>query len=350
MPVLLITSAGGAGGKTALASALALRLAQHGQSVALARPAVLDGANPSRVAADLAFYAQVAPQSPRISGLPVTLPGSPSSDGSRPWRDLLAPALSANVTLLEGLDLQGEQAAQTVQRQAEALDAKVVIVARYRADLDVEQLARYVAPFRRRVLGVLLNQVPRHRAVHASEELAAALHRAGLPVLGIVPEDRRMAAPTLRQVAEMLNGEFLLLPEKADHLVESLMVGGWFLDEGRYVFSQRQRKAVLVRGDRPDLQMAALETDTVGLILTDGKEPVQYTVYHAELQGVPLVKTSLGTVAAMERLQGLHAKSTVHHPQKAQRFLELLDAAGATDKLLAGLGIAPAQATGARNA
>ena len=350
MPVLLITSAGGAGGKTALASALALLLTQHGRSVALARPAVLDDADPSHVAADLAFYAQVAPQSLRISGLPIRLPNSPSSAGSRPWRDLLAPALSANVALLEGLDLQGEQAAQIVQRQAEALDAKVVIVARYRTDLDAQQLTRDIAPFRQRVLGVLLNQVPRHRAVHASQELSGALQRAGLPVLGIVPEDRRMAAPTLRQIAEMLNGEFLLLPEKADELVESLMVGGWFLDEGRYVFSQRQRKAVLVRGDRPDLQMAALETDTVGLILTDGKEPVQYTVYHAETRGVPLVKTPLGTVAAMERLQGLHARTTVHHPHKAQRFLKLLDAAGTTDKLLSWLGIAPAQATGARSA
>lgn len=350
MSALLITAIGNAGGKTSLASALASRLTQHGRSVALARPAVLDGANPSHVAADLAFYAQVAPQNPSISGLPVRLSSSPSSDGSRPWRDLLAPALSADVTLLEGLDLQGEQAAQTVQRQAEALDAKVVIVARYSTDLDVQQLARDVAPFHQRALGVLVNQVPRHRSIHASQELAGALQRAGLSVIGIIPEDRRMAAPTLRQVAAMLNGEFLLLPEKADELVESLMVGGWFLDEGRYVFSQRQRKAVLVRGDRPDLQMAALETDTVGLILTDGKEPVQYTVYHAETRGVPLVMTALGTVAAMERLQGLHAKGTVHHAQKAQRFLELLDAAGATDRLLAGLGGASAAIPSSRSA
>lgn len=350
MSSLLITAIGNASGKTALASALALRLTQQGHTVALARPVVLDGADPSHVAADLAFYTQVAPQNPPISGLPLRLPNSPSSDGSRPWRQLLAPAISANVTLLEGLDLHGEQAAQTVQRQAEALDAKLVVVARYRTDLDVQQLARDLAPFRERALGVLLNHVPRYRAVHASQEMTGAFQMVGLSLIGIIPEDRRMAAPTLRQVAEMLNGEFLLLPEKADELVESIMAGGWFLDEGRYVFSQRQRKAVLVRGDRPDLQMAALETDTVGLILTDGKEPVQYTVYHAETQGVPLVKTSLGTVAAMERLQGLHAKGTVHHAQKAQRFLELLDAAGATDKLLAGLGIAPAQAAGARSA
>ena len=38
------------------------------------------------------------------------------------------------------------------------------------------------------------------------------------------------------------------------------MVGGFGMDPGQYVFNTRNKKAVIVRGDRPDVQMSALET------------------------------------------------------------------------------------------
>lgn len=296
MPALLVTGSGPGAGKTALAAALQSRLSTLGRQTAVVLPETI----------------------------------------------LLVP--QADIKLVDGPDLAGS-GAETARKLVDLLDARIAHVLKYSHDQDAQALTQDLAPLRNRLVGVLLNQVPPYRTLHASRTLAPALQQTGLPVLGIIGDDRRMAAPTLRQIAEKLNGQFLLLPEKADELVEHVMVGGWFLDEGRYVFSQRQRKAVLVRGDRPDLQMAALETDTVGLILTGGKQPVQYTVYHAETQGIPLVLTSLGTVEAMERLEGIQAVATVHHPQKAARFAELLDGAGAMDALLSAVGVVPTPAS-----
>jgi BioD-like phosphotransacetylase family protein len=148
-------------------------------------------------------------------------------------------------------------------------------------------------------------------------------------------------------VADHLGATFLTLEEQGRALVEHVMVAGWVLDEGQYVFGQRRRKIVVVRGDRPDMQMAALETDTVGLVLTGGKDPVQYTVYHAEARGVPLLATKLGTVDAMERLAGVQQRVTVHHPDKPNRFLALLDSSGALGSLAASTGMAIAQARAA---
>ncbi|MBM3946020.1 MAG: hypothetical protein FJ315_01295 [SAR202 cluster bacterium] len=294
MPALIITGSGARAGKTALAAGLLSRLTALGKQAALVRPA---------------------------AARPGTQPG---------------------VTLVDGLDLTGGPYA--ARQLAETLDAGVIHVERYDNAQDPRALARALAPLQGRLAGLVLNQVPAYRHTHASRTVVPALQQTGLRVLGTIGEDRRMAAPTLHQIAEKLNAQFLLLPEKADNLVEHVMIGGWFLDEGRYVFSQRARKAVLVRGDRPDLQMAALETDTVGLVLTGGKQPVQYTVYHAETQEVPLVLTSLGTVEAMEQLQGIHSAVTVDHPEKSARFAELLDRAGAMDALLAAVGVVPAPA------
>ena len=103
------------------------------------------------------------------------------------------------------------------------------------------------------------------------------------------------------------------------------MLGGWFLDHGAYVFGRRENKAVIVRGDRPDLQMAALDTSTVCLVLTNGKLPVQYIAHHAKLRQTPLLATQIGTLETMEKLNNIGDYVTSSSTHKAQYFAELLE-------------------------
>ena len=113
------------------------------------------------------------------------------------------------------------------------------------------------------------------------------------------------------------------------------MLGGWFLDHGAYVFGRRENKAVVVRGDRPDLQMAALDTDTVCLILTNGKSPVQYIMHHAQLRQTPLLATQFGTLETMEMLHNIDERVTCSNANKVQYFAELLETYCDVDSLTA---------------
>ena len=133
-----------------------------------------------------------------------------------------------------------------------------------------------------------------------------------------------MLAPTVRDLAEHLDGEFLLFPELGDSLVEYVMTGGWFLDQGVHVFSRRDHKAVVVRGDRPDLQMAALETSTVCLVLTGGINPIQYVTYHAEQEEVPLVQVPHSTLETLQRLHTVDQRVSVRHTAKVARYADLM--------------------------
>ncbi|MSQ11616.1 MAG: phosphotransacetylase family protein [Dehalococcoidia bacterium] len=344
MAVLLVLGTERGAGKTALATALAYQLVQHGQRVRLAKPVT---AKPG-TDADVPFYRRIVADNAHSRGLPLALKPNPSPVGTAgSWRQQLAATLDAEVSILDEPDLA--ETPDTATQLAQELDAQASVIARHRPDLDAARLVAALGGLRKRVVGVLINQVPEYRSLHATESLARSLQAAGIACLGVLPEDRRMLAPTLRQVAEVLDGRFLLFEDKGDELVEHIMVGGWFLEEGRYVFSRRERKAVLVRGDRPDLQMAALEADTVGLVLTGGKPPVQYAVYEAETRGVPIVATQLGTVEAMERLQGLNTRPQVHHPEKVKRFLELLATTSVLDQVAKVLSL-PDLAPGAQRA
>ena len=140
-----------------------------------------------------------------------------------------------------------------------------------------------------------------------------------------------MLSPSISEVAEhlgadLINRTALTSPEiQLGELVEYFMLGGWFLDHGAYVFSRRENKAVIVRGDRPDLQMAALDTSTTCLILTNGKLPVQYIVHHAKLRQTPILTTQAGTLETMERLNNIGERVTFHSAHKVQHFAELLE-------------------------
>ena len=141
-----------------------------------------------------------------------------------------------------------------------------------------------------------------------------------------------MLAPTVRAVGEHLGAECINAgdldePDAAlNALIEHFMLGGLFLDAGVYVFSRREQKAVIVRGDRPDLQMAALETSTVCLLLTEGRLPVQYIVHHAALNQTPMLLVNRPTLETMDALDAIGDRATVHSARKARRFGELLSA------------------------
>ncbi|GBD10399.1 hypothetical protein HRbin23_00040 [bacterium HR23] len=318
MGVLYIAGTSPHCGKTALVAGLALALHRHGKAPIALKPVA------SAEDADNAFFRHLVADPPALDGLPTPLP----ADGVLPARAteaLRALAQGSRPLLLEGLDsvLLGSQG-QASTALVEATSARVVLVVPYRPDLRAEDLESARSHFGQRLLGVLVNWVWRYHGHRAHAQIAPALERAGLRVLGLVPEDRVLSAPTVAEVARCVEGEIRLYPEKGDALVEAIMVGGWALDEGQYVFSRHARKAVVVRADRPDLHLAALATSTTCLVLTGGVEPVQYTVYEAEQTGTPLVWTRLSTLAALQRLEGVAGLATARVPEKARRFADLL--------------------------
>jgi BioD-like phosphotransacetylase family protein len=176
-----------------------------------------------------------------------------------------------------------------------------------------------------RLAGVIINALPKYRAEDADGTVAADLESAGVKLFGSIPDDRRMLAPKLGQVAEFLGGEFLSGDDQSDRLLDNFLIGGLVLDWGPFYFASRKNTGVIVRGDRPDVQLAAIQTDTTrALILTKGIRPVEYVVYEASQREIPLVVVPGNTHDVAEQLEGLQPKVGFDHPDKLARMIELV--------------------------
>ena len=329
MPTIYIAGASSGAGTTAVATGIATLLGKRGVGVTLAKASRVGSS--TEPDADAAFHTALFPTNAPPAGWPLSIEQATDAmalDGIA--KDLKATALPSGLTVVEGIS--GEVSDSDRHRidatLAEALDARVILVSSY-VTASPSQIGQV---FGDRLIGTIINRVPDHGRHVAETLLASAFQGQGISVLGLLPENRRMLAPTVGDVAELLgagvvNRNALRSPEtQLGELVEHFMLGGLFLDKGGYVFGRRENKAVIVRGDRPDLQMAALDTSTVCLILTNDKPPVQYITHHAELRQTPMLAVSTPTLATMEKLHTIGDRGSVHSPHKAQCFAELLEA------------------------
>jgi hypothetical protein len=326
MGVILVTSLHSGDGKTAFCAGLALLLEQQGRKPVLFKP--LTAGDPAEDM-DARFFQRISGVSPPV-GLPLPLGAAEhdltSQAGEQIASDVRQAFTQGPPTVAEGPSLasSGDAPSPIVGQLAEALDARVVLLVQPRTTLQaslVEEAARSIGS---RLLGIVLNGVRRYQRHGIETALVAPLRAAGLAVLAVVPEDRHLLAVTIGDIARGLNAQFLLLEEKRDQLVDHLMIGGNVLDWGVHYFSQHESKAVIVRGDRPDIQIAALHTPTRCLVLTGGHQPLQYVRYEAQEEAVPLLLAQSSTLDTARAAEALLARATVHHREKAERYAQLL--------------------------
>jgi BioD-like phosphotransacetylase family protein len=121
--------------------------------------------------------------------------------------------------------------------------------------------------------------------------------------------------------------------------VEHFLIGGLILDWGVLYFERFSNKAVIVRGDRPDIQMAALGTPTSCIVLTGGHSPIQYVSYEAGEEEVPLIQVEADTLSTAAALESLQEKALFDHPMKQEQFRELMSQHVDWDALYRSLGV-----------
>ena len=204
---------------------------------------------------------------------------------------------------------------------AEKTDALVVLVCGYNDDVPAA-----AAPYGTRLAGVIVNNVPVYRRNEFDTRIAPQISAAGIKLIGWLPEDRRLLAPTVDLVAEHLDGILAVCPENKDRLIDNFLIGGLVLDWGPHYFGSKENVGVVVRGDRPDVQLAALQTDTVrALVLTKGIPPIEYVYYEADQRGIPIVVVPDDTAAAAAKLDSLLPLIKFDHVDKLTRVVELIE-------------------------
>lgn len=315
MTALFVVSAREAEGKTAIAAGLARRFAGEGKKVAFLKPAVgaKNGADP-----DVLFMKKMLALTEPVEAL------SPQAKG-------VAGAYSQvssgkDIVIVEGRCglTQKDDLSKTAYEIVSALKAKVVVVEGYSVSGFSTAVADSYKGFGKNLLGVILNRVPVSQLKCVTDEVVPHFKEARINVLGMLPEDRALMTFTVGELAESIQGEILNSPEKSCELVENFMTGALSVDSGLEYFARKANKAVLVRADRPDMQLAALETPTKCLVISGDKVPIYSVRYRAENRGVPIVHTKKDLKSVIADLEAALSQARFTEERKLGKLSEIL--------------------------
>jgi len=206
------------------------------------------------------------------------------------------------------------------------LGAQVLLTVKYDKDLHVLEDALSARElFGAALIGIVLNQVPRQHMPVAQELLKPALEKRDIPVMAVLPQERLLLSISVAELVELLEAEVLCGSDKQDELVEHLMVGAMGVESALTYFRRRPNKAVITGGDRPDIQLAALETSTKCLILTGSLRPSLIILRRAEEVGVPMLLVRQDTMTTVETIERVFGKTRFQQEKKIQRFSGMLE-------------------------
>jgi len=121
---------------------------------------------------------------------------------------------------------------------------------------------------------------------------------------------------SVEELREGLGGEVLCVRRALNELVEHLMVGAMSVEGALTYFRRESNKAVITGGDRPDIQLAVLETSTRCLIVTGNLHPSPLIIGRAEKRGVPIILTHHDALTAIEVIENFFGKTRFHQEKR----------------------------------
>jgi BioD-like phosphotransacetylase family protein len=300
--VLYIVSTEAAAGKTTVCAGLAMNFTNDGKKVGYLKPqaAEKDGSD-----SDVVFMKQ-------ILGL-ADVVNAP---------DLIK---GRDIVLVEGSlgSVAGDAVSRVTYGAAREMKARVIAVEVYSG--QPSRFSDVYKGFGPDLLGIIVNKVPQSMLKSELEGARSRFQAAGINLLGVIPENRVLLAITVAELAESIGGKILNNAEKSDELVENFLLGAMIVDSGLEYFGRKDRKAAIIRQDRPDMQLAALETATACLVLSGEDKPPLYNVmYKAESRGIPVIATGTPVSDIAATIEEALLKSRLNQEKKLARLTEVV--------------------------
>jgi hypothetical protein len=208
---------------------------------------------------------------------------------------------------------------------ARMLGASVLCVVKYRTLVSlIDDAVAAEARLGDQLLGILINAVPPEGMEFARAVAAPYLEKHRIPVLGILPQESKLSATSIGEIAAACEGQFLCCADKSENMVENLVVGAMSVQQALPHLQNIPNKAIITGGDRTDMIVAALEMSVKVVVLTGDVQPSAIIVHQAAEMGIPIVHTLHHTMHAVELIERFFGKGRVAQPEKLARFESLL--------------------------
>jgi hypothetical protein len=209
---------------------------------------------------------------------------------------------------------------------ARHLDAELIVIASGHEDTILDDLIFLKRHFRTdgiRFRGVVINRVA--NLADFRETRLPLIEKAGLNVLGVIPNDEDLPCFSLNYLADRLFAKLVNGEEGLKRSVKHIFIGSMTAEAAlQSPLFQEKEKLIITSGDRSDMIQASLETDTAAVILTNHILPPPELVEKATLRGIPLLSVKGDTYEIARQIESLESLLTKDDTGKIARIEQLV--------------------------
>ena len=202
------------------------------------------------------------------------------------------------------------------------IKAKTIVIFKYCPEI-VDQVLFYKEYFNNNFGGIIINLIPEESIGYLKDFILPFLSNKKINVFGCVTSDKVLSSVSIKEMARHLDGKVLSAKDNVDELVETFMLGAMGQEQALKFFRMKANKAVITGGDRADIQLAALETNTRCLILTGNFQPSSVVLGRAEEIGVPIILVKYDTLTTVEKLNVIIDHSGFHEFKKIDKIIQI---------------------------
>lgn len=211
-------------------------------------------------------------------------------------------------------------------RVVKELGLRALVIDRYSKELNYDYMLVLRETLGDHLAGVIINDIPPNFMDETQTLIAPFLERRGIKVLGVIPKDPLMGAIKVSDLAERLGGKVIASHHKADRIVESFLIGTMQVENFMTHFRKHKNSAIIVGGDRSDVQLVALEGDSPCLVLTGNLYPNDIILTRSEVLEIPIIVVREDTYSVAKKMEALLMRHKLRDEIKIRQGAQLVSA------------------------
>ncbi len=235
-------------------------------------------------------------------------------------------------------------------RVASLLASKVILVTPGGIGRPIDEASLNKALFDQEgveVIGVVMNKVLSSKYDYIAEFARRGFDRLGLELLGVIPQERILAEPTLIDIAQIIKGEVLSGAQHMRRRAANVMIGAM---QSSNVLNRIEGRTLLIApGDREDIILAAhSETELArgadgiaGLVLSESLRPQGVIADLVRNSDLPIIASPMDSYTIASRIHSMTVKTLPGDSDKITRIQDLVSEYVNVDRILEKLGVPP---------
>ncbi len=209
-------------------------------------------------------------------------------------------------------------------RVVQELGLKCVVIDRLQKELNYDYLVVLKDTLGDAMAGVILNDIPQNFVQEVEGLIKPFLENNGVKVVGVIPKDPLMGAIKVSDLAERLGGKIISAHNKADKVVENFLIGTMQVENFMTHFRKNKNSAVIVGGDRSDVQLVALEGNCPCLVLTGNLYPNDIILTRSEVLSIPIIVVRDDTYSVAKKMEAILSRHKLRAVIKIKQGAQLV--------------------------